>query len=79
LLVFRPQGTPLWMLIAGAALLLVVWLSTAVLQVPLHATLTKGYDERAIAMLVSTNWIRTVAWSARGVLALLMIWAARAS
>lgn len=77
LFMFRPQGTPLWMPIVGAGLLVAIWVSTAVLQVPLHAALCKGYDERNISMLVSSNWIRTAAWSARGVLALWMIWAAR--
>ena len=47
--------------------LVVVWISTAAVQVPLHARLLASYDEAVIQKLVSTNWIRTVAWSLRGV------------
>jgi hypothetical protein len=58
---------------AGAALLLVIWLSTALLQVPAHRRLESGFDAAAHARLVATNWLRTIAWSARGALALIMI------
>jgi hypothetical protein len=47
-------------------LVAVVWASTAVLQVPRHQTLAASFDAAAHADLVRTNWIRTVAWSARG-------------
>ena len=56
--------------VAGLALLGVVWLSTALLQVPRHAQLGRGYDARSHRALVATNWARTVAWSARGALVL---------
>jgi len=49
-------------------LLLVIWVSTACLQIPLHEALTKGFDERRIRQLVQSNWLRTIAWTARGVL-----------
>ncbi len=54
-----------------AALLVCIWLSTWLLQVPAHATLTKGFDARAHRSLVRTNWVRTAAWSAR---ALILAW-----
>ena len=57
----------------GAALVAAIWLSTFFLQVPRHAQLTAGFDAGAHSALVSTNWIRTVAWSARAVLALWML------
>lgn len=47
---------------AAAFLLGVIWLSTAFLQVPLHGVLAQGSSPEAIDRLVSTNWIRTVAW-----------------
>lgn len=59
--------------IAGLILLAIAWLSTFFLQVPRHATLARAYDARAAASLVSTNWIRAIAWTARGILALLML------
>ncbi len=55
---------------AGILLLLVVWISTAAFQVPCHRRLEQGFDLGVIRRLVATNWIRTAAWSARGVLAL---------
>lgn len=67
---------PRWMLVTGAVLLCVIWLSTATLQGPMHARLARGFDPRVHAALVRTNWIRTVAWTARGVLSLAMISAA---
>ncbi len=62
--------------ISGAALLAVIWLSTAFLQVPAHNLLAAGFDADAHARLVNTNWIRTLAWSARGLLALYLLRAA---
>jgi len=52
----------------GIALVLIVWGATALLSVPCHDILTRGYDQAALDKLVSTNWIRTVAWTARSVL-----------
>jgi hypothetical protein len=70
LLFLRPQGLPAWSLWLAAALLAVIWLSTALLQVPRHGDLSVGFDAAAHRALVVTNWLRTVAWSARGGLAL---------
>lgn len=49
----------------GLALLLLIWISTFALQVPQHNLLTQGYDPAAVRRLVNTNWIRTLAWTAR--------------
>jgi hypothetical protein len=71
LLVFRrPEGVPLTAALIGLALVVVVWLSTALLQVPRHHILGSGFDRRAWNGLVLSNWVRTIAWSARGVLVL---------
>ncbi len=50
------------------ALLIVIWISTAALSVPAHDVLTAGFSTEAYRRLVNTNWIRTVAWTARGVI-----------
>ena len=56
--------------ITGLGLVILIWVSTAVLQVPLHDTLSRGYDATAIATLVATNWVRTISWTVRsGILA----------
>lgn len=54
--------------IVATLLLVVIWLSTFLIQVPLHDALRGGFDVDAHATLVRTNWIRTLAWSARGLL-----------
>ncbi|WP_199726436.1 hypothetical protein [Acidipila sp. EB88] len=54
----------------GVALVAVLWGSTAFIQVPLHNRLHLAYSAPLIQRLVRTNWIRTVAWSARALLVL---------
>lgn len=73
LLARRPATLSSASVALGAVLLLVVWLSTFALQVPQHAVLTRGFDPDAHQRLVTTNWLRTFAWSARGLLALWMV------
>ena len=53
----------------AAVLLVIVWLSTFMLQVPVHRRLQSGKDDARIRKLVNTNWIRTIAWTARAVVA----------
>ena len=69
----RPAGIPAWILWAGLVTVAVNWISTAALQVPAHDALTRGFDGPAHAQLVATNWIRTAAWTAHGVLCLLAV------
>jgi hypothetical protein len=74
LVVRRPEGVPLVAALAGLALLAVVWISTALIQVPRHRGLAAGSGE--VRRLVSENWIRTVAWSGRGAVVAWMLTAA---
>jgi len=54
----------------GLVLLAAIWVSTAVFQVPNHHVLERqGFEPVAHRRLVQTNWIRTVAWSLRTVVA----------
>ncbi len=62
---------------AGAALVGLIWLSTALVQVPLHNRLHAGYSASVIRRLVATNWVRTAAWTARAVLVLGWIFRAK--
>ena len=57
----------------GIALVASIWLSTAFIQIPCHEKLAKGFDLNAYMWLVSSNWIRTIAWSARGVVVTWML------
>ena len=58
---------------AGVALVGVIWLSTFAWQVPQHTILAVGFDADAHARLVTSNWLRTAAWTARAGLALWML------
>ena len=54
-------------------LIVVVWLCTAAFQAPIHLRLMRGYDAPLIRKLILTNWIRTLAWTARGFLVTLAL------
>jgi hypothetical protein len=57
----------------GLALLVVVWLSTGLLQIPAHRRLHRGFNAVTHSWLVTTNWVRTVAWSTRAVTSVLLL------
>jgi uncharacterized membrane protein len=69
-----PASIPSGLNWLNAVLLGIVWFSTALLQVPQHTILSSGFDEKAYRMLVNSNWIRTVAWSAKAMIATVMVW-----
>lgn len=73
LVVQRPAAFPAWAVVAGAALVGVIWASTAFVQVPLHNALGGAFDADAHRRLVATNWLRTAAWTARGLLVLWLL------
>lgn len=70
-------GTALWLAglppspglrplaLAGAGMVGLIWVSTALLQAPAHGRLTRGWDPAVHRLLVRSNWIRTVLWLAR--------------
>ena len=58
---------------AGMGLLLLIWSCTAGLSVPAHRQLETGFHSDAWRRLVTTNWIRTVAWSVRGVFVMVLL------
>jgi hypothetical protein len=58
---------------AGLGLLAAIWVSTFALQVPCHRRLAEGFDAETARRLVRTNWIRTVAWTARAWVALRLL------
>ncbi|MBD2770267.1 hypothetical protein IC235_20465 [Hymenobacter sp. BT664] len=59
-----PSGVGWWSLV----LVLLIWAATFFISVPFHNRLAQGYDYIAIDGLVRTNWLRTLAWTARLVL-----------
>jgi hypothetical protein len=65
-----PQGVSVSLVWTGLILLAGIWLSTALLQSPRHTTLGRGFDAAAHSSLVTSNWLRTVLWSLRGLVVL---------
>ena len=73
LLVYPVAGLNKSLVYVGIGLVILVWLSTALIQVPCHGKLVTGFDQTAYNWLVNSNWIRTVAWSGRGVIVTMML------
>ena len=72
LVLWPPPGVSLSLTVAGLALLAVAWFSTALLQSPRHRELAGGFNPASHCSLVATNWLRTICWTARGVIVLWM-------
>jgi hypothetical protein len=71
LLLSPPGNTPFWLLAVGLGLVAIIWAVTVFVNIPQHNALSNTFDADVHRMLVLTNWIRTGAWTARG---LLMLW-----
>jgi hypothetical protein len=61
-----PSGASWILMWVAGALLGIALLSTLIFSVPQHRAQAQGYDEDAAQRLVRTNWYRTIAWTARG-------------
>ncbi|MBC7538475.1 MAG: hypothetical protein H7281_06620 [Bacteriovorax sp.] len=68
LLAFTPALRVDKFFILSAVLLLIIWMVTFIISVPQHNILGQGFEQKAFHTLVSTNWIRTIAWVARAVI-----------
>ncbi|MEM9373587.1 MAG: hypothetical protein AAGA55_08070 [Planctomycetota bacterium] len=67
-----PAFLPVWVAVAGLAMVVLLWVSTAAWQIPYHVKLARdGHDSNVVTGLVRTNRARTALWSAR---ALLSVW-----
>jgi hypothetical protein len=70
----RPDEISATIAVAAVLLNLAVLISTAVWQGRLHGQLAQtGKSDAAINMLVTTNWIRTVAFTTQGIFAVWII------
>jgi hypothetical protein len=61
-----PRGGRLVLARIGLLLIAVIWLSTVLIQIPLHEALQTKFLQSDLDRLVATNWLRTIAWSLRG-------------
>ena len=74
LLKWYPENLSYNFFIFGFILVLLIWMSTFLMQVPAHRSLSNGYDYKSINHLVKSNWIRTILWSIRSVLMTYLIY-----
>ncbi len=72
-LIAPPAGLPWWLPWAGAAAEAVAIGTTVLISAPLHERLNAHFDPALLNRLIATNWIRTVAWTARAGLAIAML------
>ena len=70
---YNPLEIGLTPLLIGMVLVIAIWLITFIVQVPQHASLVSSYDPIVQRRLVKYNWLRTVAWTARGLLVMWMV------
>ena len=68
-----PAGLTWWLPWAGAGAEAVAIGTTVLVSAPLHERLNAHFDQATLDRLIATNWIRTVAWTARGGLAIAML------
>ena len=70
---YSPDPLPRSYFLVGGLLLALIWGSTFFLQVPTHTRLSVGFNASDHRFLVLSNWIRTIAWTARGILSILIV------
>jgi len=73
LFLLAPDNTTRVIAAVGGILALVVIAVTITKSIPAHEILSGGFSQPAHDRLVSTNWWRTLSWTARGVVALLLL------
>lgn len=70
---YRPTAVALGLVLGAGAILAALWVTTALVQVPLHRQLTTTPTNTAIRRLVNSNWYRTAGWTLRGILVSIMV------
>lgn len=71
---WHPRVVPRWMVVTGLGLCVGLWGTTLLVQGPLYARLAETATPELLDRLTMTNWLRTVGWTARGTLCLMMAW-----
>lgn len=72
LLVVLPAALPAAVIAVGAGLVAMLWATTILVSTRHHARLSIDGDVACIRRLIRVNWVRTAAWSLRGVLAFIL-------
>jgi len=58
---------------SGLIAVILIWLVTFFVQVPLHNKLSKVRSVDSINRLVASNWVRTILWSFKAILSLIIL------
>ena len=74
--VTAPTAFTIALAVVGGLLEAVVIGVTLRASIPAHEALTSGFEPDAHRVLLRTNWLRTWAWSGRGLIALVLLWTA---
>ena len=59
--------------LSNLIIVVLIWLSTFLIQVPLHNALSKEKNTKKLSKLICTNWIRTILWTCRSALMILFL------
>ena len=51
--------------VLNIVIIAMIWMSTFFIQVPIHNKIAFKYDKKLITKLITTNWIRTYAWTCK--------------
>ncbi len=70
---FLPASAEVRLAWFGVAVLAAIWIVTYAVQVPQHARLSHAYDDQLQRRLVLGNWFRTIGWTLRGLVALVLL------
>jgi hypothetical protein len=54
--------------ISNLLMIIITWISTAMIQVPCHKRLLEAFNSDVHRRLVRSNWIRTLVWTARSLM-----------
>ena len=68
--IYYPKSNELILIIC---LTIIIWLSTFLIQVPIHKTISFKKDSKKINKLISTNYIRTISWCSKLYLSMLLV------
>jgi len=60
---YKMDFSPIFLVLSG--IVTAIWLTTFLVSVPLHAQMAQFKNAEAIEKLISTNWIRTMLWTAK--------------
>ncbi|MGF1668926.1 MAG: hypothetical protein ACFCU6_00655 [Balneolaceae bacterium] len=67
------EKLPALLTYSSLACVLLIWTVTFLLQVPVHNKLSAGYNKQQVNKLVAGNWFRTILWSLKAILGIMLL------